>query len=135
MGSRKLIDSKGQWIYSQLKRRLSFSLVFTLLSIFFIFPISKAITTQANAAAACVVGGAAQNNIKVTPVHGKAFYVDFGVTPALDASYVGYQITNTSASAITGYWAKLSNFGQVVNLANPADDIMQIDNLGGGFRK
>ena len=51
-------------------------------------------------AVACSSSAAAQNSLKVTPSHGAAFYIDSGVTPKLDAGYVGYIVTNTSASSL-----------------------------------
>ena len=82
-------------------------------------------------AVACSSSAAAQNSIKVTPSHGAAFYIDSGITPKLDAGYVGYIVTNTSASAVKGYWVELTSFtGGVISLANPDDKYMELDNMG-----
>ena len=61
------------------------------------------------------------NSLRISPAHGQVFYIDSGVTPKVDAAYVGYRINNTGASA-RSVWVQLSNFtGGKVGLANPAD--------------
>lgn len=110
---------------SKLVSLLNSFLLVTILSIFQIANISPA------NAVACSTSAAAQNSIKVTPSHGAAFYIDSGVTPKLDAGYVGYIVTNTSASAVKGYWVELTSFtGGVISLANPDDKYMELDNMG-----
>lgn len=87
-----------------------------------------AIQATPASAVACSATGAAQNGITVKPTHGKAFYVDYGLTPKLDANYVGYTVTSTSARK--NLWVKLSNFtGGYISLANSADEKMQIAEL------
>jgi hypothetical protein len=96
-------------------------------------PYSVVINQTASAAITdtCSSTLAAQNGIKVTPSHGKAFYIDSGITPKLDAGYVGYIVSNTTASAKKGYWLKISDFaGGVISLANIDDQYMQLDDLG-----
>ena len=84
----------------------------------------------AQALTACEVGSAAQNNIQVNPSHSKVFYIDTGVTPRIDASYVGYRVTNTTGATLKGYWVSLSNFvGGQVSLANAADQYMQLPDI------
>jgi hypothetical protein len=85
---------------------------------------------MANALAACEVGSTAQNNIQVNPSHSKVFYIDTGVSPRIDASYVGYRVTNTTGSTLKGYWVSLSNFsGGQVTLANSSDQYMQLPDI------
>lgn len=69
-------------------------------------------------------------NIKITPSHGKVMYIDTGVTPRIDAAYVGYRITNNTGAALSGYWVSLTDFrGNVISLANSGDTNLQlIDN-------
>ncbi len=57
-------------------------------------------------------------------------YIDTGVSPRIDAAYVGYRITNNTGNALSGYWVSLTDFrGGVVSLANSADANQQlIDN-------
>lgn len=57
-------------------------------------------------------------------------YIDTGVSPRIDAAYVGYRITNNTGSALSGYWVSLTDFrGGVISLANAADANQQlIDN-------
>ncbi len=84
----------------------------------------------AQALSACEVGSAAQNNIQVNPSHSKVFYIDTGVSPRIDASYVGYRVTNTTGATIKGYWVSLSNFaGGQVTLANTNDQYMQLPDI------
>ena len=110
---------------SKLVSLLNSLLLVIILSIFQIANISPA------HAVACSSSAAAQNSIKVSPSHGAAFYIDSGVTPKLDAGYVGYIVTNTSASAVKGYWVELTSFtGGVISLANPDDKYMELDNMG-----
>ena len=84
----------------------------------------------AQALTACEVGSSAQNNIQVNPSHSKVFYIDTGVTPRIDASYVGYRVTNTTGATLKGYWVSLSNFvGGQVTLANTSDQYMQLPDI------
>ena len=57
-------------------------------------------------------------------------YIDTGVSPRVDAAYVGYRITNNTGSALSGYWVSLTDFrGNVISLANAGDANQQlIDN-------
>lgn len=72
---------------------------------------------------------------KATPSHGKVFYIDSGLTPKIDASYVGYTITNTTGST-QSFWVSVNNFiGGKVTLANPADEYQQITDLATGSSK
>ena len=89
--------------------------------------------TPANAAlTACVENGSAQNSIRVSPSHASVFYIDSGVTPRIDASYVGYQVANTTGTPMKGYWVSLTNFvGGQVSLANSADQYMQLPDIAG----
>lgn len=86
--------------------------------------------TANSALAVCAVGSSAQNNIQVNPSHSKVFYIDTGVTPRIDASYVGYRVKNTTGATLKGYWVSLSNFvGGQVSLANSADQYMQLPDI------
>lgn len=114
--------------------RASFSrfLSFVLLLSFFTVPgIAPTQIARAATSDACQAGGSVQSSLRVTPSHGKAFYIDSGVTPKLDAGYVGYIVTNTSASARKGLWLQISDFkGGIISLANLDDQYMQLDDLG-----
>ena len=93
--------------------------------------ITGAPTAQAAVSDVCQAGSSAQSNLRVTPRHGKAFYIDSGITPKLDAGYVGYVVTNASASARKGLWLKISDFsGGVISLANIDDQYMSVEDLG-----
>ncbi len=120
-------------VLADLRRIVSKYLSVTLFLTLLIAP-SSVVTTQTASAAitdTCSSTLAAQNGIKVTPSHGKAFYIDSGVSPKLDAGYVGYIVTNTTNAAKNGLWLKISDFtGGVVSLANIDDQYMQLDNLG-----
>lgn len=76
------------------------------------------------------------NNLRITASHGKAFYIDSGINPKIDAGYVGYQIYNNSGSTKTGLWLKLSDFvGGKVSLSNLDDQYMQIDDIANNDTK
>ena len=66
--------------------------------------------------------------LKAVPAHGQVFYIDSGVTPKVDAAYIGYRIQNSSGSTMTGLWVSVDNFvGGKVSLANPLDQYQQMD--------
>lgn len=112
-----------------LKKLFSISLIFTLLPILAI----QVANPQVAAAAACATGAAAQNNIEVEPSHGKVLYIDTGVSPRIDGAYIGYRVTNTTGSSISGWWVSLTNFkGGVVSLANSRDQYMQLPTIANG---
>ena len=86
-------------------------------------PVSASATTNPT----CASTMTAQNNLTLTPSHSSVFYIDSGVAPKVDAAYVAYNISNSSASARTNVWVQLSNFaGGKVTLANPADAAQEI---------
>ena len=87
---------------------------------------------QAATTASCdYSGGTAQNELKVTPSHGKVFYIDSQQNQNVDAAYVGYRVENQSGSSKTNLWATLDSFtGGVVQLANPTDRYYPLDALG-----
>ena len=113
----------------KLSRITPLSLIFALLASLISV---VAAAPQAQALTACIDTGAAQNSIRVSPSHASVFYIDTGVTPRIDASYVGYQVANTSGTPLKGYWVSLTNFtGGQVSLANPADQYMQLPDIAG----
>ena len=90
---------------------------------------------EAAHAAACASGATASVSgvtYTVSPSHGQVFYIDSGVTPRIDAAYVGYNI-QTSADK-TNIWVKLSNFtGGQVTLANgDTSSLQQISSITSG---
>ena len=101
---------------------LGFLLAFTLIGSY----------APARAVVANCDGSSTQNTMKVTALHGQVVYVDTGARPRLDAAYVSYRVTNTSASAREDIWIELSGFtGNSVKLANPLDSTTIIDELPG----
>ena len=86
-------------------------------------------TVSASAATADACDGTStQNNIKITAVHGKVFYIDTGQNQSIDASYVGYKVTTTAAKS--NVWVRLDSFsGGVVTLANPIDADLPIGDM------
>lgn len=95
-----------------------------------------AVSSQTPASAAnvsCVTAGTtAQNGYTEAPSHGQVMYIDSGVSPKIDASYVGYRITNNTGST-KSIWVQLDNFtGGKVGLANPKDAFQQLPNLATG---
>jgi len=111
-------------------RSLSKSLVFALL-LSTLQIVSGAPLTSAQAAyGAGLTSCTNTNSLSITASHGKAFYIDSGITPKLDAGYVGYKVTNSSGSTKTSLWVKLSEFvGGKVSLANSEDQYMQLDDI------
>src|SRR5688572_3154915 len=78
-------------------------------------------------AVACSSGAAAQNGITVVPSHGSVFYIDTGVTPALDAGYIGYRVTNGTGSSQSDLWTEVSSFtGGKLGLNNALDSKLQL---------
>lgn len=83
--------------------------------------------------AACSSAAAAQNGITVVPSHGQVFYIDTGVTPVLDAGYIGYRVTNSTGSSHSDLWTEVSSFaGGSVGLSNSLDSMMQLPTLADG---
>ena len=119
-------------LQKNLLNRLSTFIAFSLiLQVLVVIPTQILFSNTAKAFGACSSTAAAQNSLKVTPTHGSAFYIDSGVSPKLDAGYVGYRVVNQSASAKNGLWVSLSNFqGGKMALANPVDQYYRLDNLG-----
>lgn len=65
--------------------------------------------------------------LTITPSHGRVLYIDTGVSPKIDAAYVGYRITNNTGGPISGYFVSLTDFrGGVISLANVADANQQL---------
>ena len=95
-------------------------------------PLTLSLPTTANAAnAACAAGASAQNGVTVSPSHGSVFYIDTGVTPRVDAAYVGYRVDATSNKS--NLWVELSSFtGTQITLANQDDRLQQIPSLTSG---
>lgn len=92
-------------------------------------PLTLSFPSAANAAACAA--GATSGVYTVSPSHGEVFYIDTGVTPRLDAAYVGYKIRTSSAKS--NLWVKLSSFtGGQITLANSNDELQQIPTLAAG---
>jgi len=76
-------------------------------------------------------------DLKVTPLHGKAFYLD--IKNGVNASYIGYSVKNESSAAIDDLWMSLTDFRStgtsVLSLANPADSFQPIGTIGAGATK
>ena len=71
-----------------------------------------------------------QNSLKVTPNHGKIFYIDSGQGQNVDAGYASYTVTNLGATTQSNLWVQVSNFsGGAVSLANSADSAMPVSSL------
>lgn len=91
-------------------------------------PLSFTAATVFAATADSCDGSSTQNNIKITAVHGKVFYIDSGQNQAIDAAYVGYKVTTTAIKS--NVWVRLDSFsGGVVSLSNPLDADMPIGNM------
>ena len=110
---------------------LSLSLISALLVI---IPVQVSLAPDAEAADCSAT---ASNNLTATAAHGKVFYIDSGVTPKVDAAYVGYKINNTAGSGTrSGLWVSLETFtGGKVGLANPSDAYQQLPDISFGSYK
>lgn len=76
-------------------------------------------------------GGAAQNDLKVSPGHGQVFYIDTGQGQEVDAAYAGYRIQNTGGASRANVWAKVHTFaGGVVGLADPLTASYRVGDIG-----
>jgi hypothetical protein len=91
----------------------------------------------ANAAlATCSIGSAAQNSIAVEPSHPTVMYIDSGITPRVDAAYIGYLISNRTGATLKGYWASFDNFtGGSISLSNPLDKYVEVPEIANGETK
>lgn len=115
--------------YSFFVRRLSIlSLISVVLSLMpVVGPVNLSLPTAKAALPDCAASGYTSGGITITPSHGKVLYIDTGVSPKIDAAYIGYRVTNNGASALSGYWVNLGNFrGGVVGLANIKDADQQL---------
>lgn len=81
----------------------------------------------------CGSGQPAQNGITVEPSHGSVFYIDTGVSPKLDAGYIGYRVTNGTGATQSDLWTAVSGFaGGDLILKDSADAQMQLPSLTNG---
>ena len=68
-------------------------------------------------------------DIVVKPLHGKAFYID--LKNGVNATYVGYEIVNQTASNLDNIWVQLDDFRavsgtSVLSLVNTADSALPV---------
>ncbi len=119
-------------VFGNARRVLALFLAAILLTSYFQV-IEAATAPEAKAANSSCIGGYtnATNKLKATPSHGQVMYIDSGVTPKVDAAYVGYKIDNTdTVNARSKLWVKVDSFaGGKVTLANPADEYQQINSI------
>ena len=124
MGETKLTKSRSTSRFSK------FLSVILSLSLIPIIVISGTSVEPANAAnVSCSGSMAKQNNYIASPSHGQVFYIDSGVTPKNDASYIGYSIGNYTGSTVNNLWVTVSNFNGVLSLVNPDDQYQQIETI------
>jgi len=103
------------------------------LSLILTLSIPTSIFIAAPADAAACASGATSGDYTISPTHGEVFYIDTGVSPRIDAAYVGYRLVNSNSTAKSDLWVKLGAFtvGQI-SLANANDSLMQIPSLSQG---
>lgn len=68
-------------------------------------------------------------DIGIKPLHGKAFYTD--LKNGVNATYVGYEIVNRTASELKNIWVAIDNFRavtgtSVLSIANSADSALPV---------
>ena len=125
-------------IRSNGKKRIASWIAVTLVAGLFVPVQFLAPASASTATTSCgtFVGGSNPtfSNVQITPLHGKAMYVNFRV--GVDASYIGYEIENKSSSVdLTNLWLEVTNFTGEIRLANPADSIQAIGNLPRSSKK
>ena len=100
------------------------------LGLLVVIPLTVVFPSAAQAATADKCDGTStQNNIKVTAVHGKIFYIDTGQNQNVDAAYTGYKV-DTTGTARNNVWVRVDSFaGSVVSLSNPLDQELQMGNM------
>ncbi len=75
-----------------------------------------------------------KNGLKVEASHGSVFYIDTGQGQEIDAGYLAYRVT--SSSARTDLWVEVTDFtGGVVSLANPNDSAQPLGTVTAGGTK
>ena len=63
-------------------------------------------------------------------------FIDSGISPKVDAAYVGYRISNKTGATLKGYWASIDNFsGGVITLANPLDKYVALPEIANNETK
>lgn len=129
-GDARVVEIMGRVLMRGLIKKVT-SLISTstlLVGLLAAVPLTFSFPTAANAVS-CVAGNN-QAGIVVEPSHGKTMYIDSGVSPRLDAAYIGYRITNSTGAALNGYWASATNFtGGVVSLAYSRDQYLRVPDL------
>jgi hypothetical protein len=94
--------------------------------------VQKMIPDAKAAVSECTTSNAT-SNLSAEPSHAKTFFIDTGLSPRLDASYIGYRIKNASSTSVAGHWVSLESFnGGVVELANPRDTFQQLPTIPAG---
>jgi hypothetical protein len=88
----------------------------------------------ADAAVTACSASSAQNGITVAPSHGSVFYIDSAASQRMDAAYLGYVVTSSTARA--DLWVGVSAFsGGSVGPADPNDTARSIGALTAGGSK
>jgi hypothetical protein len=89
---------------------------------------SLAVAPPAEAATAVCNAAVEQNGITVSPSHSTVFYVDSASSQRMDASYLGYVVSSTTARS--DLWVSVGGFaGGSVVLADPADAVRSLGSL------
>ncbi|MFM8212384.1 MAG: beta strand repeat-containing protein, partial [Actinomycetes bacterium] len=117
--------------FAKVKKAVSLKLSFilVLLNCVFLLNVIQVEPVNAGTSDACTSSYTA-NNLIASPSHGSAFYIDTGITPILDSGFVGYQIANTSNTAMSNYWVKISNFlGGKLSLVNNDDQFFRLSDI------
>ena len=93
---------------------------------------SPLLTPTANSvASACSTMAINGNNLKAVPSQAPIFYMDS--SQGVNAAYLGYQIQNSSATALTNVWVSVDSFtGGKISLANPADQHQSLSSVPAG---
>lgn len=99
-------------------------------------PFAPSTTSAWTAASDSCDGSSTQADLKVTASHGNVFYIDSAASQQMDAAYVNYVVSGTTAAGRNNLWVKVSNFtGGSVELANPADAAQNIGSVSSSASK
>lgn len=87
--------------------------------------------SSAEAAAPVCSASTTQAGITIAPSHGTVFYIDSAASQRMDASYLGYVVT--SSTARSDLWVTVGDFtGGSVTAADPNDTARSIGSLAAG---
>ena len=108
------------------RRIVAFSVVLALVAGLFSSVLGA--STPAQAVVPACSSTTTQNGITIAPSHGSVFYIDSAASQRMDASYLGYVVSSTTARS--DLWVSVGGFaGGSVTAADPNDTARSIGTL------